>query len=429
MTRTILLPQDGSTASRAALPYAAALAPALQCSVRLLTAIGGGDDALLRELNGPDYLGVVRTAVATALQVAENELTAAGVIAESVIADGGAAESILKYAEERDVALIVMATHGAGEVARMLVGSVADKVMRLSRRPILLVEPPRSPEAPREVSLHKVLVPLDGSSLAEAALPLATELATAAGASLTLARAVALPLYALSTSYISPMPELVTWEGEMRAAAAEYLTGVRGSLPASLPVETLVLRGAAGMKLTDAVKREKIDLVVMSTHGRGGLGRLLLGSTADELVRKGVPTLLVRPHEPGDVRGYYLVADVPQPWGQTLLLLKNALAARGFQLLADRAIGSVSGRRLLLTLYTPALASGSGLDALDIAVRLPCSIGVMPTPGGTRLIVLDPRALASLAPREGRDEIERLAEESAERLQAILDEITGVTKV
>ena len=428
MRRTILVPQDGSMASRAALPYAVVLARTLQCSVRLLAAIGSGGDALRREVNGPDYLGVVRTAMATALQEAATELTAAGVSAESVIADGGPAESILKYAEERDVALVVMATHGAGGVARMLVGSVADKVMRLSRRPILLIEPPRSPGVQRQIALRKILVPLDGSSLAEAALPLATELATATGASLMLARAVALPLYALSTSY-SPMPELAAWEDEMRVAAGEYLTGVRGTLPASLRIETLVLRGAAGMKLIDAVKREKVDLVVMSTRGRGGLGRLLLGSTADELVRKGVPTLLVRPHGPGDVRGHYLVADVSQPLEQTLLLLKNALAARGFQLLADRAIGSDPGRRLLLTLYTPALVSGSTLDALDIAVRLPCSIGISPTPEGTRLMVLDPRALADLAPREGRDEIERLAEEGAERLQAILDEIAGVTKV
>jgi nucleotide-binding universal stress UspA family protein len=118
------------------------------------------------------------------------------------------------------------------------------------------------------------------------------ELARAAGARLTLLRVE--PWLTEGSAPYGAVREFTQLEDEAAGAAEDYLAGVRRQLPEDLDIEPVVLRGRAAESLIEFCLHERIDLVVMTTHGRGGFRRMVIGSTADRLVRSGVPTLLVR---------------------------------------------------------------------------------------------------------------------------------------
>jgi nucleotide-binding universal stress UspA family protein len=146
---------------------------------------------------------------------------------------------------------------------------------------------------------QRIMVPLDGSELAERALPLAGQIAKAMGAKLYLVRAVEAPdlwLAGPSPVYVPPTvyDDLLKNATE---AATSYLKGVREQLESSgLQVQADQCEGNPAVALLDYESTVKADLVVMCSHGRTGLSRFALGSVADRLVRHGtVPVLVVRP--------------------------------------------------------------------------------------------------------------------------------------
>ncbi len=150
---------------------------------------------------------------------------------------------------------------------------------------------------------RRILVPLDGSTLAEAALPHATALATRFQASLTLLE-VATSITVASA--VDPLAAsgaeaaLVVEAAEAtEQAAKEYLAGVaaRPDLK-DLQVQVEVVPGVPAREIVRRAKAGDVDLIVMSTHGRSGLGRLVFGSVADEVLREtGLPILLIRPKD------------------------------------------------------------------------------------------------------------------------------------
>ncbi|MGI8552499.1 MAG: universal stress protein [Dehalococcoidia bacterium] len=134
-------------------------------------------------------------------------------------------------------------------------------------------------------------------------------MAAATGATLLLVRVQPLLLETLAvySSGLQPLAidasgaDLSRWDEEGVAAARMYLEEIRGRLPAAILAEPLVLCGKPGPALTDFALDEHVDLTVMSTHARAGLPRMLLGSTADRLVRSGAPVLLIHPPTPSSV--------------------------------------------------------------------------------------------------------------------------------
>jgi nucleotide-binding universal stress UspA family protein len=297
--RTLVVPLDGSILAETALAYAATLARATGGSLRLLSVIAPEPTGLL---GSPRAVGehleqLARDTVTQYLRVVASMLHDEGfAVAGSEVLLGEPADEIIAAADADPHAIIVMATHGRGGAARWLIGSVADKVLRLATRPTLLVCPRADVEVPRPVLLRRIVVPLDGSALAETALDMAAELATALGATLALVRVE--PWLGMQFAPYGYMPDFQQTERRVAHAAAEYLDTVRRRLPADARVETVVLRGDPATALIDYTQEAPADLVVMTTHGRGGLRRAVLGSTADRLVRAGVPALFVRPVRP-----------------------------------------------------------------------------------------------------------------------------------
>lgn len=303
--QTILVPLDGSAASEAAIPYGAALARANHVPIRLLRVITSIEQYAIFESPEEELAAIdrVRHDAEAELDAPAAELRGQGFEVSTAIATGNPAEEILHDAKMAHAAAIVMATHGRGGVERWALGSVADKVMRMSPVPTLLVRPPQAGAQPKLTELHTILLPLDGSPLAETAIEPAAALARATGAELLVLRIEPYLSQALSMAgdgyYI---PDLDAIEAETAAAARAYVQGVCAGLGEGIRYRGFVERGFASQLLEPFIADNRVDLVVMSTHGHGGLTRLVIGSTADRLVRAGVPCLLIHPpalpHQP-----------------------------------------------------------------------------------------------------------------------------------
>ena len=192
-----------------------------------------------------------------------------------------------------------MTTHGRSGFARWVMGSVADKVLRTSRRPLLLVHM-RDEGQIADVQLKRILVPLDGSPLAESVLPFVEDLAVGLDASLLL-QSVIVPTAALYAGTLLPStpPVLTEIEGGMR----EYVNRVAKRLErAGIRVDTNVAIGYAAETILDAAKQGSADLIALSTHGRSGPERWVLGSVADAVVRHSDRPCLVIPARGGSQR-------------------------------------------------------------------------------------------------------------------------------
>ncbi len=299
----ILLPLDGSSPGEAIIPYAAQVARALAAPLTLLHVSGGGRS------RKPEYLE--RTAAA---------LRGQGLQVETASVRGRPAAAIVRYAEEKGFHLIAMSTRGRSGLNRLAYGSVADRVLHSTETPLLLISP-QEQSAPSGAPLQGIVVPLDGSPLSEAALPIAEALGSALGLGLTLVRAVSeagLSGRALGAAshldYPGPLadPPEYAWElaEHAESSARSYLEQHQGLLTyRGLQVGTQVLHGPPAPQLVALMQDAPNRLAVMCTRGRSGVGRWVLGSVADHVLRSsGRPVLVIRPTLP-------VPDDLPQSLG------------------------------------------------------------------------------------------------------------------
>lgn len=285
----VLVPVDGSQRAEAALPYALALAGAAGVGISLLAVV----DDLGASAHADRLEALVREGLRSYLHRLAERLRAGGTLVEATVREGDPAATILAQAEH--VRAIVITTRGLGGLDRWRLGSVADKVMRVAPCPVVLIRPTEdTPGSDEDWQPRRILVPLDGSPLAEGALPLAYEWAAALGSTVVLVM-VQPWLSTQMAIYDGYIPDAGRIEEEAAQAAAEYLAAVQQRAPAGLTVTSEVLRGDPATCLIDFAEAQPVDLVVMSSHGRGGLQRMVLGSVADRIVRHGLPTCIVQP--------------------------------------------------------------------------------------------------------------------------------------
>jgi len=278
--RTIVLPFDGSEQSTRALPYATALARA------------AGARLILTYVLAPWELVLD---VPASLQATATELQSTGidVITQITHRQGNLpGRAILDVARERNAGLIAIGTHAYGAVGRALFGSVADDVVRHATVPVLICTSRVGRRWPVDRP-RRILVPLDGSALAETALAPARQMAHQFGASLDLVGVVDQTLVAV----IDLDVQIGDFLGMQRAETWAYLEHIADELRN----DTLVVdvQALVGMP-SDTIRQLSVDLdsdmIVMATHGRSGIARLLLGSVALRVLQhSGVPVLLVQP--------------------------------------------------------------------------------------------------------------------------------------
>lgn len=333
MFRHIVIPLDGSAFSRTAIPYAHALASNADVGLELVSAVDTaaallgagypGDLAAGATTSGAGVPAVALELVEASREGREKELealarklgTATGGTVGWVVLDGEPGEAVAGRVEEGEADLVVMSTHGRGGLDRAWLGSVADRLIRRLTVPLLLVRPEEEegtgevadlesdedgPELALESArIRRVLVPLDGSELAEAILDPAARLARQTGASLVLLRAID-PMLPTDAPYLPATVEGTEARFEERHEEARtYLDGVAERLRGEGVdvADAEVREGRAAPTILERAG-EGADLVAMATHGRGGLRRWLLGSVSDKVLRGADrPVLIVRPED------------------------------------------------------------------------------------------------------------------------------------
>ena len=190
-----------------------------------------------------------------------------------------------------------MSTHGRSGVSRWALGSVTDKVLHGTHRPLLVVRPTSSESQTPEIK--QIMVPLDGSELSASILPFVEEFAATLNASLLLHAVV----------HMYPGSEMITPATgalleELVAAFKSRLgeTKARIQSRSDLEVVSLVTAGPTVDTIVWTAREERVDLIAIATHGRSGIGRWVLGSVADGVVRRShLPCLVVRPMDVQDV--------------------------------------------------------------------------------------------------------------------------------
>lgn len=293
--RTILVPLDGSRLARRAVPYAAALAQAAGATLHLLSVQDESqlDLQFFYQAQALPISQEIQFRLARYLDLVAASLRKQGLQVETEVVIGRPAEEIARAARRVNASMVALSTHGRSGLGRWAYGSVAHEVIQTVHLPLLVLRPAaRAVATPR---FARLLVPLDGSPVAETALPVAADIASTTGARLLLAQAVpTVTALALGTSW-DVLPGNV--EEVAQATADAYLRETAAKLAAQgVQATTVVLRGDPAGQLLETAASENTDLIVMATHGRTGLRRFLLGSVADRILRDaGRPVLLVRP--------------------------------------------------------------------------------------------------------------------------------------
>lgn len=292
MYERILVPLDGSARAEIVFPYVADIASK-----------AGSEVYLIRVTESAVPTGVENIYLEQAKEQLQRKLRDFGarekVNVQCQVSQGSPAIEILRFATSSNADLIAMTSRGASAEGPWLLGSIAAKVLRASGRPVLLIRAPASSEALKENRLFKkIMLPLDGSKLGEAAIPYAVSLAQMLDAELVLFRAVEPPLSAYTGTHMEISYELmIEYERSLKPTVIEYLERIKSSVKdRNLNVSTVSDLGIPADQILDYAKANDISLITMSTHGRSGIGRWVFGSVTDKVLHAGdTPVLAVRP--------------------------------------------------------------------------------------------------------------------------------------
>jgi nucleotide-binding universal stress UspA family protein len=282
MYSKILVPLDGSKLAEQVLPYAQMLAGAFGAALTLL------------QVTDPDARRpfTLSQSAGDYLKYAAARLSPLPVgVLEKI---GKPAEVIVDLARADADGLIAMATHGVSGPRRWFLGSVASKVVQSAENPVLLIRATQA--APTSPAFERVIVPLDGSGVAERALPHARMLAGKLNIELVLVRTYSLPpdIYLVADGVIDQGP--ATYRENLHDESEKYLDGKVAGLRADgcASVSAHVSEGDPASEIVDLASAPQ-SLIAMATHGRSGVGRWALGSVAERVVQHArAPVLLIR---------------------------------------------------------------------------------------------------------------------------------------
>ncbi len=274
MLKKILVALDGSENSEKSIPWVRRYAAPASSKVVLFRAVpleaSGSHGHLQKVEEAREYL-----------QRFERQVNYMGIPCSTAVRTGPPAESILAAAEEEDADLVMMSTRGGSPVERWLMGGVTEQVLRLSPRPVLVV---RSRMAlPHQARVRRIVVPLDGSRLAEAAIPWARKLARLLKSKLVF-------LHVLNKGLA----------GLQSGAMENYDALKKRILPLCAELRVEGTRAALLLHHGDPADRivrfpDRHDLVLTTTHGFGGFKRWVFGSVAEKLIHASeVPVLVYK---------------------------------------------------------------------------------------------------------------------------------------
>jgi len=285
---TILYPTDFSVTAKQALNHALFLAEQFEAELHMLHAVVLHEsDPRAPERRFPEPSDILQNLFEIAdsemSQIIEANKAKTFTLKEAKVKGFSAGQVILDYAKEHDVDLIVMGTHGRRGPARMFLGSVTEEVIRQAYCPVLTLRSRERP--PVGEAMEKILVPIDFSEHSKSALSYAREIAALYGSSLQLIHVIEEPVYpyfyapAGAFSVAQQLEELRVKTDE---ALEKLMSESRGP---EVPYEKSVVTGRPAIEITRFAEEQSSDMIVIATHGLSGLERLLVGSTAEQVVR------------------------------------------------------------------------------------------------------------------------------------------------
>ena len=275
----ILVPLDGSLLAERVLPYARIIAKGFGARVELLNVFSPTPESLADNFHGRHSHQIdanLRSEGLDYLHRVTPSISWEGVEVSHTVEAGDPESRIVSLAEKEPDTLIAMSTHGRSGAARLMLGSVTDKVLHSTNAPVLVLRPRDGESSVPEFNLKDVIVPLDGSLVAEQVLTHVASLAKALSLTVTLLRVA-------THSQNGPI--------------VNYLERVKNTLGrAGVPSVTIRTIGDHPAKtIVGVAQNTPHSMVAMTTHGRSGIRRFVLGSVTDQVVRHcGEPVLVIR---------------------------------------------------------------------------------------------------------------------------------------
>ncbi len=290
----LLVPLDGSAYAERVLPVATFVAKHFRAKITLASVLPQMSFVRLM-LRSPQRGMSSREERLKYLREVARRIQFNGMTPDVVVDMGPVAETIDRIARERNADLLVISTHGRSGVQRWLIGSIANAILQVTSIPVLLVPPTAQAraEAPR---VRKILVPLDGSEFAERVLPYVRGIIGVFDAEIILLHVPEIPEAELYGAVADLIAEL---RAEAERQGQVYLEGVASVLrEEGMNVRTLVTGSDPAETILEISEKENVDVIMYTTHGRGGVERVLLGSVAERLSRHAKSLLFLLPiHE------------------------------------------------------------------------------------------------------------------------------------
>ena len=303
----ILCPLDFSDVSRRALDHAVALAGRRGASLLALHVVPLATPMPMAP--APVYPAAtmppdpqVRRSMLDELEQAVEPARRAGVSVETIVREGDAVRTILHEAERLPIDLVVMGTHGLGGFERLVMGSVAEKLVRKAPCPVLTVAPPAENRAQTTpIRYDRVLCPVDFSDTSTRALEYGLSLAESPRSEVTLLHVVEEAAH----SFLPPEKQVELAELQ-RGALEEVERRLQSLLPSNVrdfcTPRVVARRGRTYEQILALAQEQSADVIVLGVRGHGLVERLLLGSVTSRVVRSAeCPVLTVRPTARGAV--------------------------------------------------------------------------------------------------------------------------------
>jgi nucleotide-binding universal stress UspA family protein len=307
MFKKILVPIDGSEESRTIVRWAAGLARANKAEITLLSVIDPEEFRIVESTAiGPFSTDAPTEVIAefvekrkVELETEVETLRATGLAVGVIAIDGTPAETIAAEAKKLDADLIAMSTRRESALARGILGSVTDRVLHSTTTPLLILQPEDVEDGTVETGfIRRIVVPLDGSTLSEQAVVPAVALARATGAELVFTEVVRIPIYGMEMGGIGygsvHYAEAFSTELQEEEAAKYLMAFVENAETAGLKAQAKVRTGNPSIQIVDEAAAPG-SVIVMATHGAGGIKRWMIGSVTDKAIRSAHRPVLVIP--------------------------------------------------------------------------------------------------------------------------------------
>ncbi len=292
--KKILYPTDFSECSLLAVDYAASYAELAKAELHLLHATILHDEEAGEKGRGTDDSDAVVRRLGDMVQERMKSLGSDRKVVKTHRRSFSPTSAILEYAEEQDIDFIVMGTHGRRGLRHLMMGSVAEEVVRLAPCPVMTV---RTPHATPVEQIRNILVPVDFSEYSRHALQQAKLLANKVGATIHMLYVFETPTYPAFYQSVETvvLEKLEVIHARSRHELQTFYRDVPGPLP---PASYHVITGRPVQEIARTAEQYHCELIMMATHGLTGFDRLLMGSTTENVLRiASCPVLTLKLHQ------------------------------------------------------------------------------------------------------------------------------------